>query len=217
MKGAIVHIQRRRQGDPLIAEYTQLVSEEIDRLSNFVTDFLYLAKQSKPKLFPTDLNQLILSIESLFQKRAAELNIRLNNQLDPQLPSIAVDPGQMEQVFVNVLINAMDALPDGGDITFSSFLVKESDNVSGSEQVRIEIRDNGTGIAKDRLKSIFDPFFSTKESGTGLGLPISLGIVESHHGSMQVLPRQEKGAKVIIELPVNLDPLSRETDRAPSE
>jgi two-component system, NtrC family, sensor kinase len=212
MKGAIVHIQRRRRGDPLIAEYTQLVSEEIDRLSNFVTEFLHFAKQSKPKLFPTDLNQLILSIEALFQKRAAELHIRLNNQLDPHLPPIAVDPSQMEQVFVNVLINAMDALPEGGDVTFSSFLVKESGNGSGSERVRIEIRDNGLGIAQDQLQSVFDPFFSTKESGTGLGLPLSLGIVESHHGRLQVLPRQEKGVKVIIELPTNLDQLNREAD-----
>jgi signal transduction histidine kinase len=202
MKGAIVHIQRRRPGDPLIAEYTHLVSEEIDRLNFFVTEFLHFARQPEPKPVPTDINQLILSTQSFFAKQADEKNIQLLIHLDPNLPLVSVDPNQMEQVFINVLINAMDALPCGGEITFFSLVQDTSGNGGRPDQVRIEIRDNGIGISDAHVKDAFEPFFSTKESGTGLGLPLSLGIVESHQGRMTILPGRECGAVVVIELPV---------------
>ena len=207
MKGAIVHIQRRRPGDPLIAEYTHLVSEEIDRLNFFVTEFLHFARQPEPKPVPTDVNQLILSTQSLFAKQADEKDIQLLNHLDPHLPLVSVDPNQMEQVFINVLINAMDALPSGGEITFFSLVQDNSGNGGRPDQVRIEIRDNGIGISETHVQDAFEPFFSTKESGTGLGLPLSLGIVESHQGRMTILPGHESGTVVAIELPVKTQQL----------
>jgi signal transduction histidine kinase len=198
MKGAIVHIQRRRPGDPLIEEYTHLVSEEIDRLNCFVTEFLHFARQPQPKPVPTDLNQLILSTQNLFAKQADEKGIRLHNRLDPHLPLVSVDSNQMEQVFINVLINAMDALPSGGDITFTTIVHDDMENGGLPDRVSIEIRDNGIGIAESQLKEVFDPFFSTKESGTGLGLPLSLAIVESHLGCMTISSGPESGTAVVI-------------------
>ncbi|MEJ2639366.1 MAG: HAMP domain-containing protein [Desulfosarcinaceae bacterium] len=203
IKGAMVHIQRRRRQDPLVNEYTQLVSEEIDRLNTFVTEFLYFARQSKPKLVPTSVYQLFEATQKLFQEQAAQLNIRFHNQLDPHLPELLVDPHQIEQVIVNLLINAMDALPDGGDIVISSCVLKSHKPPHTAEKVRLEIRDNGMGIAEEHLDAIFDPFFSTKEAGTGIGLPLSLSIVENHNGQMTVEPRQANGVKVTIELPLN--------------
>ncbi len=202
-----MHIQRRRPGDPLIAEYTHLVSEEIDRLNFFVTEFLHFARQPEPKPVPTDVNQLILSTQSLFAKQADEKDILLLNHLDPHLPLVSVDPNQMEQVFINVLINAMDALPYGGEITFFSLVRDNSGNGGRPDQVRIEIRDNGIGISETHVQDAFEPFFSTKESGTGLGLPLSLGIVESHQGRMTILPGRESGTVVVIELPVKTQQL----------
>lgn len=204
IKGAIVHIQRRRQQDHLVTEYTQLISEEIDRLNTFVTEFLYFARQSKPKLVPTHVNQLIKATQKLFQEQTSQLKIRVHNKLDPHLPELLADPQQIEQVLVNVLINAMDALPEGGDIIFSSFVLKNQQPPYAPESIRIEIRDNGMGIAEEHLDTIFDPFFSTKEAGTGIGLPLSLSIVENHNGKMTVGPRLVSGIKVTIELP--LDP-----------
>jgi two-component system, NtrC family, sensor kinase len=212
MKGAIVHIQRRRPGDPLIEEYTQLVSEEIDRLNCFVTEFLHFARQPQPKPVPTDLNQLILSTQNLFAKQANEKGIRLHNRLDPHLPMVSVDPNQMEQVFINVLINAMDALSSGGDITFSTRVHDDMENGGLPDRVSIEIRDNGIGISESQLQEVFDPFFSTKESGTGLGLPLSLAIVESHQGCMMISSGPESGTAVIIELPVKTQQLLQEID-----
>lgn len=202
IKGAIVHIRRRRRQDPLVNEYTQLISEEIDRLNTFVTEFLYFARQSKPQPVPTHLNRLIVATQKLFQKQACRLKIRFHNQLDPYLPELLVDSHQIERVIVNVLINAMDALPEGGDIIFSSFLLKSQQPPYAPERVRIEIRDTGIGIAEEHLGAIFDPFFSTKEAGTGIGLPLSLSIIENHNGRMTVEPRQANGVRVTIELPI---------------
>ncbi len=202
MKGAIVHIQRRRAGDPLIAEYTHLVSEEIDRLNGFVTDFLHYARQPQPKPVPADLNQLILSTQNLFAKQADDMGIRIHNLPDPRLPLVPLDANQMEQVFINVLINAMDALPCGGDIAFSTHFLENGNNGDRSDRVRIEIRDNGNGIDAAHQREVFDPFFSTKESGTGLGLPLSLGIVEGHQGAMTISSDRGSGTVVVIDLPV---------------
>jgi two-component system, NtrC family, sensor kinase len=202
MKGAVVHMQRRRAEDPLVAEYSQLVSEEIDRLNFFVTEFLHFARQPLPKPVPTDINQLILTTQNLFAKQLEESGIRLINRLDDELPQVSIDPNQMEQVLINLVINAMDAMPSGGVITFSSLLPVPDDPEDRTGRIRIEIQDTGVGISETNVESVFDPFFSTKESGTGLGLPISLGIVENHHGHMNIRSDLQKGTTVVIDLPV---------------
>jgi two-component system, NtrC family, sensor kinase len=201
MKGAVVHIQRRRPDDPLIQEYTQLVSEEIDRLNAFVTDFLYFAKQANPKPVPVDLNQLILSVQQLFTEQAQIHNIHFSNQLAEGLPPIMLDGHQIEQVMVNLVINAMDALPGGGKMSFSTLLLQNGDG--RPDRVRVALCDDGIGIPEENLQAIFDPFFSTKESGSGLGLPLSLGIIESHGGTLTVRPLEQKGTLATFELPVH--------------
>jgi two-component system, NtrC family, sensor kinase len=203
MKGAIVYLQRRRSDDPLVREYTHLVSEEIDRLSLFVTDFLYFARESKPNPMPTEINRLILSTQLLFEERAKQRGIRFHNQLAENLPPLSVDSHQIEQVIVNIVINAMDALPEGGDITFSSRMLNKP-GVSGQKEwrlFRLTVQDNGLGIPEEHLENVFDPFFSTKEDGTGLGLPLSLGIVENHGGRIRISSQEGVGTSVIMEWP----------------
>lgn len=202
MKGAVVHMQRRRADDPLIQEYTRLVSEEIDRLNRFVTEFLYFAKQAQPVLMPTDINRLILSIQNLFGGHAREKGIHFKNQLADGLPLLKVDPQQIEQVLLNILINAMDAMPSGGRLTTSSSPFRSQDDKEREDRVRIIVEDTGIGIPAENLHSIFDPFFSTKDTGTGLGLPLSLGIIEAHGGVLQVQSKPGRGTAVIIELPM---------------
>jgi two-component system, NtrC family, sensor kinase len=199
MKGAIVYLQRKRPEDPLIGEYTRLISEEIDRLNRFVTEFLYFAKQSMPKKTSTDLNRLILSTQALFQEEAQERGIRFENQLDSALPAMKIDSDQIEQVLVNLMANGMDAMPTGGVLIFSSYWANEGEGVGSF--IRLKVRDKGVGIPPENLGNIFDPFFSTKESGTGLGLPLSLGIVENHGGKIRVSSQVGLGTTVTIELP----------------
>ncbi len=201
MKGAVTFLRRRRADDPLIREYTGLVSEEIDRLNVFVTDFLTFARQSKPKRVPTDINHLILSAQELFEEHIRGRKIAFHNELDPDMPPLLVDPHQMEQVIINLILNAMDAMPDGGEIRFSSGVLWKGIPIKGLPRARIVIRDQGTGIPEESMKSVFDPFFSTKDTGTGLGLPLSLGIVESHEGIIRIENRERLGTRVIIEWP----------------
>lgn len=206
MKGAIVHIRRRRADDPLIVEYTRLVSEEIDRLNHFVTEFLHFARPSQPHPVATDVNHLILSTQNLFAEQVGESDIRLENRLMPDLPQVWVDSHQIEQVLINVLINALDAVSPGGTIAFSSRIILAEEGGDPLDRVRIEIQDTGIGIEEENLPYVFDPFYSTKASGTGLGLPLSLSIVENHHGHMRLVSRPGKGTTVIIDLPVDMEP-----------
>jgi two-component system, NtrC family, sensor kinase len=203
IKGAVVFLKRKRSRDTLIREYTQLISEEIDRLSSFVTDFLYFSKQSLPRPEPTDMNKLIFSTQNLFRKEAQERDIHFENHLDAWVPLIHADANQLGQVLVNLLINAMDAMPHGGALFFSSKLKRSTGAEDSKDLIHITIEDRGIGIAPENFKSIFDPFFSTKESGTGLGLPLSLGIVENHGGTIEISSQPDVGTTVWVELPVD--------------
>jgi signal transduction histidine kinase len=109
----------------------------------------------------------------------------------------------MEQVLMNLLINAMDATPRGGRITAISLVAGDTGSRGVPPRARITLMDTGSGIASGDLGNIFDPFFSTKETGTGLGLPLSLGIVEAHGGSLSVFSREGAGTTVILELPLD--------------
>ena len=208
MKGAIVYLQRRKPGDPLIEEYTQLILEEIERLDLFVTEFLYFAKQSAPKPVLINLNDLIHNTLTLFDERLRQKTIKVTERLDPALSSVYVDPHQMEQVLLNLVINAIDAMPHGGVLDVSSL----ADGVGAKPKAVIRFRDNGVGIPEHQLRNVFDPFYSTKEGGTGLGLPISLGIVESHGGELRIQSVEGQGTEAVIELPAspNMQPLEAE-------
>jgi two-component system, NtrC family, sensor kinase len=198
MKGAIIYLQRRKPGDALIQEYTQLVLEEIERLDIFVTEFLYFAKQSIPKSVLTNLNDLIQNTLTLFDERLHQKRIGVTQNLDSDLSSLYVDPHQMEQVLLNLVINAVDAMPHGGELHVSS----QADGNAENGRAVIRIKDNGRGIPESQLPDVFDPFYSTKEGGTGLGLPISLGIVESHGGELRIHSVEGQGTEAVIELPL---------------
>ena len=201
IKGAIVHIQRRRSTDPLIGEYTRLVAEEIDRLNTFVSEFLLFARQSPPKKSATDLNQLVAGVAMLFADQARTRAVDLIEKPGDHLPAVRLDPGQIEQVIVNLLINALDALPDGGRVVLATALEPAS-VPAGPSMVTLTVMDNGIGVAPNDRPNIFDPFFSTKDNGTGLGLPLSLGIVENHGGTMDVQSHPGQGTVVTVRLPL---------------
>ncbi|MBF0526673.1 MAG: HAMP domain-containing protein [Deltaproteobacteria bacterium] len=205
IKGAIVHLKRRRPDDALIIEYTQLVLEEIDRLSNFVTEFLMFSRQTPPKRIPTDLNKLILHTQKVFDMQAQEKEVLFFNRLDTNIPLLDLDPQQMEQILVNLILNALEAVSAGGAITISSSLVTSGTTRNSPSLVRVTVHDNGPGIPDKNLQNIFDPFFSTKETGTGLGLPLSLGIAELHGGTLKASSNVGQGTRFFLELPVELD------------
>ena len=201
MKGAIVYLRRRRPEDNLILEYTQLILEEVERLNRFVTEFLSYACQPPPKRMPGDFNDLIRKALTLYEEKLREQNIVLSKALDPDLPMLPMDSNQMGQVIANLLINAMDAMPEGGTLEIRTRGLPETTSPDSPVRVVMTMKDNGIGISKDDLGGIFDPFFSVKENGAGLGLPISLRIVENHGGSLTVESSQGEGTILTLELP----------------
>lgn len=201
MKGAIVLLQKRRSDDALVQEYTALLSEEMDRLNAFVTDFLTFARQTPPKRVPTDINRIVRSAQELFEEQARQRNIVFHNNLDPDMPPLLVDPHQMEQVVINLMVNAMDAMPEGGEVRFATGISRDGVPPEDPAEAKIVIRDTGEGIPRSELNSVFDPFFSTKDAGTGLGLPLSLGIVESHGGTIRMESRKGWGTRLTIAWP----------------
>lgn len=171
-----------------------IIIEESARLNNIITDFLDFAKPRSPNL-------TLCRIEDVLEKNINFLASQINEEgyivekhYDNKLPEITADPEMLYQAFLNILINAMQAMPEGGKIHVE---IGSSDNT-----VTIYFEDEGEGIPEDILEKIWDPFFTTKEKGTGLGLGIVKNIIESHRGSIQVSNRPVCGARVKVEMPV---------------
>ena len=198
MKGAMAHLGQKWGHEPLIRQYTQLVAEEIDRLDRVVSEFLYFSKQAPPKLETVDINSVILGTEELLAGEAGKKGVRFQNRLATPLPLILLDTHQMEQVFLNLFINAMDSLTEGGEIEVGTRAME----MDGENKLLVIVKDNGKGINDENLPYVFDPFFTTKEDGTGLGLPLSLGIVEAHGGVIEMDSRSGRGTQVTIIFPL---------------
>jgi signal transduction histidine kinase len=202
MKGAIVYLQRRRQEDPLAMEYTGIILEEIERLNRFVSEFLSFARQPKPALTWVNLNGLIQSVLNLYAEEFRQKHIDIALNLDPALPDLALDPQQLEQVLINLLVNAIHAMPEGGDLKITTAIGRAGHGTDNTTTALIWIADTGSGITETQLDSIFEPFFSTKASGTGLGLPISRGIIEAHRGCLRVSSTTGRGTTIQLALPI---------------
>ncbi|MCP4578075.1 MAG: HAMP domain-containing protein [Deltaproteobacteria bacterium] len=198
MKGAMVHLGQKWGHEPLIRQYAELVAEEIDRLDRVVSEFLYFSKQAPPKPDAVEINRIILGTEDLLAGEAAKKGVRFKNRLALSLPLVLLDTHQMEQVFLNLFINAMDSLPEGGEIEVGTLVM----DMDGAEKLLVVVKDNGKGVGDENLPYVFDPFFTTKEDGTGLGLPLSLGIVEAHGGTIEMDSRSGRGTQVTIIFPL---------------
>ncbi|KIX13413.1 HAMP domain-containing histidine kinase [Dethiosulfatarculus sandiegensis] len=198
IKGAMAHLKQRHGDLELVRQYSGLVVEETDRLNRFVSDFLFFAKQTAPRKKQTDLNRLILKVQDLISRTSENEASLFQNELDPALPLVRLDDEQIKQVLINIYLNAIDAAPNTGGIKTLTRL----QNNPYAPVVICEITDQGPGMAPRDLSNAFDPFFTTKENGTGLGLTLSLGIIESHGGRLSLVNREKGGLKVSINLPV---------------
>jgi signal transduction histidine kinase len=135
--------------------------------------------------------------------------VKITRSLTKGLPEIMVDQGKIKQVFTNIIMNAMDAMPDGGVLQISSRMSADE------KHVEVVFEDSGKGIPREHLQRIFDPFFTTKGiKGTGLGLSISYGIIQQHNGSIEVDSQVGKGTKLTIILPMHLLSSSKKEDKS---
>lgn len=175
----------------------EIIVKETIRCREIVKRLLDFAKQTKPQKKSTSVNTLIDNIILLVRNQTSFRNIVIEKNLAEDLPDILSDTDQIQQVFINIILNSAEAMVKGGTLTIRSRL---SNN---KEFIQIEFSDTGPGIPEANKERIFDPFFTTKEHGTGLGLSISYGIIEQHGGTISVESMAGKGATFIIQLPVS--------------
>ena len=170
---------------------------EVQRLIEIVQRMLDFYRPSRGQVGPADINSIVDNVLALAQKRLQHSDVRVHTQLAPSLPLATVVPDQISQVFLNVVINAIEAMPSGGDLWLETLLSKDG------REVLISFRDNGLGLSSEQLANLFEPFFTTKPDGTGLGLAISYGIVERHGGAIEVLSQPGLGATFVVKLPAH--------------
>ena len=187
--------------EPELAEskkkgYLSIILEELDRVNNVLTDFLGFAKPAPPQRQRVEVGVLLEEIHLLTGSEALLREITLNFVCPVALPRIYIDKDQMKQVFLNILKNAFDAVGPRGEVKVSAVWEPLFQNVS------LIIKDNGTGMDKQTAARIFDPFFTTKESGTGLGMAVTLQIIKNHDGEIQVDSIPGYGTTFTITLPV---------------
>jgi signal transduction histidine kinase len=190
------------EGDPDQEElvdmrrYLSLVYSETSRVSSTLSSLLAFSRKAKPKLQPVNLNEVAAEMLSFTGYQMRLQGITVKSQLAPDLLPVLADIGQMRQIFLNLLINAQDAMPQGGAITL------ETKN-SRRREVVVKVSDTGKGISKENLSQIFEPFFTTKKtvSGAGLGLSVVYGIVRDRMGTIKVDSVLRQGTSFTIHLP----------------
>ncbi|UCE42632.1 MAG: PAS domain S-box protein [Candidatus Aminicenantes bacterium] len=167
----------------------QKMEQELDRTTRIIRNLLTFARQSEPSMNPIDINKALDAALLLVGNQINLENIALEKNFDPDLPQVLADFDKIQQVLLNITLNAIQAMPDGGNLTITSSVAK---NVkigdSWTDAVRIDIQDTGIGIPKENLKKLFTPFFTTKEKGKGVGLGLSVvhGIIGKHKGKLDV-------------------------------
>lgn len=182
----------------LMKDFEQ-IERHSSRIAEILRNLLTFARKATFERKPVDMNQLIMETAALIQKPFAKSAIRIDWALQPDLPIVQGDPNLLQQILMNLLSNARDAMPHGGQIWIRSRRAPEDDGA-----VIVEVEDEGIGIGPEIIDKIFHPFFTTKEvgKGTGLGLSVSYGIVRSHGGDLRVKSREGAGALFSIILPI---------------
>jgi PAS domain S-box-containing protein len=175
-------------------EKLQIIINEIKRLEEFLSDVTGLTRVPRPRKSTASVNRVVEEVSILLEQEFDAHHIAFDKLLDRSIPETLFDPKQIEQVFINIVKNAVEAMPEGGKLFIETHLKDDC--------IEIRISDTGKGIAPEDIKDIFDPFITTKPKGTGLGLAISRKIIEDHDGEMYVESKLEEGTVCTLILPV---------------
>ncbi|MFC0472550.1 EAL domain-containing protein [Halalkalibacter kiskunsagensis] len=182
-------------------KYFPIIFDEFNRIEEIINEFLNLAKPQKMKLQRTNPVDLLNGIETLLAPEAHLKNVEILKEFEQHLPEILCDPNQLKQVFINLLKNSIDAMPNGGTLVLKTSL--EEDNLL------IRVLDTGMGISEERLEKLGEPFFSNKEKGTGLGLMLCYRIIHEHNGTITIKSKENVGTTVEVRVPVRVPGTSR--------
>jgi signal transduction histidine kinase len=181
-------------------EGVKMIQGEIGRVNRILEDILFVARPLQLSLSNEDLREIIESVIERCRPRIVEGKVRVACRFEDDFPMLKVDRQRLEQVFTNLIINATQAMPQGGQLAVETGLyARNGGTVDG---VIITFADNGPGISAETQRRIFEPFFTTKAKGTGLGLPVARRIIEEHGGTIQVESKKPVGTRFVIRLPL---------------
>ena len=210
-----------KRGHPLVAirTFTQLLPEryddaefrqffqglalkEVDRICGLINDLLSFARPSRPKIAEENLNEVVDGVARILESQAKDSDVKIARDFSSDLPKAWIDREQLKQVFMNLILNAIQAMRGGGSVVIATRVSAEGDGNGPRPCVQVEIRDTGIGIPEENLEHIFDPFFTNKDGGSGLGLSISHQIIKEHGGRILVHSRVKEGTSFIVSLPL---------------
>lgn len=192
VKATVQVMETELNGNTEITEYTAVIKEHVDRQNRVIQELLDFGRPSRPLIQHVSANSLLSKVLTFTgpMLRQHKINLRLNPADD--IPMVSADGEKIKQVFVNLILNAIQAMPDGGELSITTY--------HNDEYVCIEFTDSGEGIPAENISSIFDPFYTTKDTGSGLGLSISHQIVKSHGGTIEVDSEKGRGTSLTVKL-----------------
>ena len=191
-------VERGEIDKEVTLDYLSKMESELIRSTKLIQNLLNFARESPPEFQQVNLNTVVNHAFDLISHSVEEKKIRVFSELEPSLPEITADANQLQQVCINLIINAVQAMPQGGRLTIRTYV--------HNAQVRLEVQDTGAGIPPENMNKLFTPFFSTKPDvkGVGLGLAVAYGIVQRHQGKIEVQSKVGEGSTFTISLPTTL-------------
>lgn len=207
--GTAEYLMMELEEDNPKAEDLKIIISQTENITKLVRQLLRFSRYNQPEFKSTDINALIndvlkLTDHQIPKKKIKEIKVVTDFQQD--LPMVTGDDNQLQQVFINIFVNAVHAMPQGGTLSISTRMVKPSFSASSHDRfAEVSISDTGIGIHPQNIQRIFDPFFTTKEvdKGTGLGLTVSHRIIEDHAGTIDVESKVDEGTRFIVRLPIH--------------
>jgi signal transduction histidine kinase len=191
--GSAAHYLKKNFRSDLVHEFATVISEEATRINKLTSNLLNFARPLRPDFKPADINELVLDTMNLLKEESEERGLRVESRLQEGIPGVLIDYNQMKQLLINLLLNSFDAVSEKGSIRVSTAAV--------NGDVLIAVRDDGSGIGTEDLQRIFNPFFTTKTRGTGLGLAFSRKVAMEHGGDIDVRSAPGEGSEFTIRLP----------------
>jgi two-component system nitrogen regulation sensor histidine kinase GlnL len=204
IKGAAQLLAKRFPDERAIGEYTGVMIREIDRLSRLVEQLLTLGAMPTPELAAINVHKILHDVLALLAPELQAKNTTVRLEIDPSLPEVRGEEAQLTHVFLNLVKNAVEAMPERGTLTITTRM--ETDfhirrTAMPGKFLRVELADTGPGFPPDSLDHVFEPFFTTKPRGTGLGLAICERTIAAHGGDIKIENRHGGGARVTVVLP----------------
>jgi len=205
--GRAEFLLRRPRSDEEIKQNLQIIGSQIDRITGIVRQLLEFSRRREPAFRSVELGPLLNKVIGLVEHQVIDKGVNVKIEIPETLPALQADPDQLQQVFINLFLNSLHALPPGGTIKISAATVHDSNGngatAAGHDKLAVEFEDDGAGIPPEHISQVFDPFFTTKDigEGTGLGLSVSYGIIKDHGGEIRVESRRGRFTRFTISLP----------------